>query len=224
MSASMMLRATASPWSMAWPTLSSRMPALRPWGNEAQSPAAQTWGAEVRPKTSTRDAVVAGDPGALGEAGVGLRRRRPPARGRRGARCPSVRRGARDAALAEAAGRGPTPSRMRTPWRLVERAEVVRGLGRGDPLQDARRHLDHGDVEPALGADRRRLEADVAAAHHQDAPPGAELGREAVGVGHVAHHEDAVERRRRWPRAGGAGRRRWSAPARRRGRCRRSRA
>ena len=73
----------------------------------------------------------------------------------------------------------------------VQRAEPVRRLGGGDTLEDAGGHLDEGDVEALFCTDGRGLEPDIAAADDEDAGARDEPRGHAVGIGEVAHGEDA---------------------------------
>ena len=77
--------------------------------------------------------------------------------------------------------------------RLMQRTEIVRGLCRRDPLQDARRHFHQRDREPELRGDRRRLQPDIAAADDHDAGAGTELVPHGIDIAQPAHGIDTVQ-------------------------------
>ena len=77
--------------------------------------------------------------------------------------------------------------------RAVQRAEVVGGGRRGHALQDARRGLEQRHLQALAGRHGRGLQADVAAADHQQPLPGHQVRRHRVGVGQAAHHQHALQ-------------------------------
>ena len=91
----------------------------------------------------------------------------------------------------------------------MQLTEIVRGFGRGHPLQDARRHFDQGDLKPQLRAHCRRFQADIATANDEEPAVLNKLRSHFVDIGKRAHGIDtdqiAADRRRQAarPRAGG---------------------
>ena len=75
--------------------------------------------------------------------------------------------------------------------RPVQVAEIVRRLGRGDTLQDARRHFQHGHVQPQFGGDGGRLQPDIAAADDDKTAARCKIGLHRIDIGHSADGVDA---------------------------------
>ena len=65
--------------------------------------------------------------------------------------------------------------------------------GRGDALQDARRHFQHGDIQTQFRGHGGGLQPDIAAADDDDPATGDKFGAHRIDIGQGAHGVDAAQ-------------------------------